>query len=142
VKNFVGLIATLLLSTLAFAGGPPALPVTRTAPVIKTEYWTRANSLLVVADAAAKSIDMLFTMRNAGRCDFVEHDPLARPFVTHGRTLAGVSEGVLFSTDVLLSFELQKHGHRRIAKAVLIFGSALNTTGAISSARHGNEVLK
>jgi len=142
VKNFVRLIAVLSFSVLAFAGDPPASPITRSIPMPKPRYWTRANSMLVAADAAAKSVDMFFTMRNAGRYDFAEHDPLARPFVTHGRTLAGFSQGTLFSADVLLSYQLHKHGHRRLAKALLVFGSALNTTGAITSALDGNQVFK
>ena len=94
--------------------------------------------MLVTADAAAKSADMFFTMRNAGRYDFVEHDPLARPFVTHGRALAGISQGALFSTDLFLSHELHRHGHPRLARAVLFCGSAMNTMGAVVSDRHTN----
>ena len=146
MKNFFRSAAVLLFSTLAFAGDPPALPVVHSASVPvsmnKPRYWTRENSLLVAADAAAKSADMFFTMRNAGRYDFVEHDPLARPFVTHGRTFAGLSQGALFSTDVFLSYQLHKHGHRRLAKAVLLIGSTLNTTGGIASALEGNQAIK
>jgi hypothetical protein len=144
VKNFFGLVAVFLLSTLAFAGDPPALPITRSVPVppIKPRYWTRENALLIAADAAAKSSDMFFTMRNAGRYDFIEHDPLARPFVTHGRAVAGLSQGALFSSDVFMSYQLHKHGHPRLAKAVFIFGSSLNTTGAVISALGGHQIHK
>jgi len=127
---------------MAFAGDPPAAPVARVAPTLSAPYWTQANCLLAAADAAAKSLDMLFTMRNAGRYDFVEHDPLARPFVTHGRVVAGFSQAGLFSADLFLSYQLHKHGHRHAAQAVLIFGSALNTTGAVTSALDGNQTLR
>jgi hypothetical protein len=142
VKNLAALIAVLLLPTLALAGDPPALSLARSAPAPKPRYWTRENSLLIAADATAKSFDMVFTMRNFGRYEFVEHDPLARPFVTHGRTLAGFSEGVLFSADVLLSHQLHKHGHPRLAKAMLVFGSTLNASGAVTSALDGNQARR
>ena len=140
MKNYIGLLIILSLPTLVFAGDPPATPVRLPASLHRDRYWTRANFLLVAADAAAKSTDMLFTMRNAGHCNFVEHDPLARPFVTHGRTLAGLSQAALFSGDLFLSYQLHKHGHARAAKAVLIFGATLSAAGAITSALDGNQI--
>jgi len=100
-----------------------------------SRYWTASNTALVVADALAKSSDMFFTMRNAGRPDFQEYDPVARPFVTHGPVIAGASQGLMFAGEVFASYEFHKHGHRRMAKIVLLFGIGGNSAGIATSRR-------
>jgi hypothetical protein len=138
VKNVLLLVGLALFSAPAFAGDPGLVRITQYSPASKPRDWTRENWMLVAADAAAKSADMFFTMRNAGRYDFVEHDPLARPFVTHGRALAGISQGALFSADLFLSHELYRHAHSRLARVVLFCGAAMNSTGAVISDRRIN----
>jgi hypothetical protein len=100
-----------------------------------SNYLTGANRALIALDAVAKSADELFTMRNAGRMGFEEHDPLARPFVSHGRAIAGVSQGLLFAGEIFTSYELHRHGHAKLAKAVLLLGIGGNTTGIATSDR-------
>jgi hypothetical protein len=125
-----------LLAVLTICGLAGAAE--RSAPVSIVEipriqnnprYWTRTNTALVVTDALAKSVDMTFTMRNAGAPNFQEHDPLALPFVTHGRAIAGVGQGLLFAGEIFSSYELNKHGHRNLAKVLLLLGIGGNTAG-------------
>lgn len=116
------------------AAMPSIYEIPSTHPT-RSRYWTASNAALVATDAVAKSGDMMFTMRNAGRPNFQEHDPLARPFVTHGRAIAGVSEGLMFAGEVFVSYQLHKHGHHKLAKVVLMLGIGGNTTGMATSAR-------
>jgi hypothetical protein len=130
VKKLLNVIAVLLLPGVGLASSLPEAPLPNPA-----SYWTKYNIVLISIDAIAKSADELFTMRNAGRADFEEHDPLARPFVLHGRAIAGTSEGLLFAGEVLTSYELYKHGHSKIAKALLLLGIGGNTAGIATSTR-------
>jgi len=131
VKNLVRLLGIILLASNGVGQSASMFPE---APEPQPKFWTRGEILLATADAAAKSADMVFTMQNARGYDFVENDPVGRPFVTHGRAIAGVSQGALFLTDVFLSYQFHKHGHPRLAKAVLICGFGLNSAGASGSA--------
>lgn len=114
-------------------------PVEPDAPAVhsklseRPKYWTKLNIALVSADAAAKSMDEWYTMRDASLPDFHENDPLARPFVTHGRFIAGASQGVLFAAEVFTSYELNKHGHPKMAKILLLVGIGGNTAGVATS---------
>ena len=119
-------IILLLLSLPAVAQDFPETP---------SSYWTKTNLALVAADAAAKSVDMAFTMRNYGQPNFQEHDPLARPFVHSGPVLAGAAQGALFATEVFTSYEMHKHGHRKMEKIVLMLGVGGNTAGIAGSKR-------
>jgi hypothetical protein len=130
MKALVSLAAVLLISGLM--SGTAMASDLSDAP---SAYLTKLNITLVTVDALAKSADELFTMQNAARPGFQEHDPLARPFVTHGRAIAGTSEGLLFAGEVFTSYELHKHGHRRLAKAVLLLGIGSNTAGIATTTR-------
>jgi hypothetical protein len=127
VTNLIRLATILLLLSLAAAAQDLA-----EAP---STYWTKTNIGLIAADAAAKSVDMAFTMRNYGLPGFEEHDPLARPFVHSGPVLAGVAQGLLFATEVFTSYELHRHGHRKMEKVVLMLGIGGNTAGIATSTR-------
>lgn len=135
--KFLRLLALLTLCSLAGAAGKSApLSIVEIPPIQNiSRYWTATNIVLVAADAAAKTVDMMFTMRNAGAANFQEHDPLARPFVTHGRVLAGAGQGILFAGEVFASYELNKHGRRKAAKALLLLGIGGNTAGIATSVR-------
>jgi hypothetical protein len=129
VKNLVTLFFLQILLFLI-------LPLSATAqdlPNLKSSYWTTANIALIALDATAKSADMGFTERNAGRANFRENDPLARPFVHSGPILAGVSEGLLFAGEVCASYELFRHRHAHMAKALLLTGIGGNTIGVATS---------
>lgn len=139
MKKLATGISVLVLSAISLASSLPTngliQVITNPASTSSTNYWTKPNIALIALDALAKSADEAFTMRNAGRTDFQEHDPLARPFVMHGRAIAGASEGLLFAGEVFTSYELHKHGHPRLAKTLLLFGIAGNTMGVATSDR-------
>jgi len=126
MKCAVRFVAIFLTCGVAVAANLPDAPST---------YWTKPNDVLIAVDAFAKSADMLFTMRNAGCSNFEEHDPLGRPFVSHGRAVAGVSQGLLFAGEVFTSYELNQHGHRRMSKIVLLLGVGGNAAGIATSTR-------
>jgi hypothetical protein len=131
-KKLLRVIVVLLMPGMGAASSPPDAPLPEVA---SSSFWSKPNIALIAADALAKSGDEFFTMWNAGRPDFYERDPLARPFVMHGRAIAGVSQGLLFAGEVFTSYELHKHGHPRIAKALLLLGISGNTTGIATSDR-------
>src|SRR5215467_2947343 len=138
MKALIGLLAVLMISGIAGASensGSASITEIPAVQNISPPYWTKTNTALVVTDAVAKSVDMTFTMRNAAGARFQENDPLARPFVTHGRAIAGVSQGLLFAGEVFASYELNKHGHRNLAKVLLLLGIGGNTAGIITSVR-------
>lgn len=135
--KILGFVAVFTICGLAGAaeksGTASIVEIPRTRNT--SHYWTKTNTALVVSDALAKSLDMTFTMRNAGKPNFQEHDPLARPFVTHGRAIAGLAQGLLFAGEVFSSYELNKHGHRKLAKVLLLLGIGGNTAGIATSVR-------
>jgi hypothetical protein len=139
LKKLLNVIAVLLMPGVCVAASPPDAPVPTAVytahSAASITYWSKRNITLIAVDAIAKSADEFFTMRNAGRTNFEEHDPLARPFVTHGRAIAGASEGLLFAAEVLTSYKLHRHGHPKIAKAILLLGIGGNTVGIATSNR-------
>jgi hypothetical protein len=120
-------IILLLLCLPAFAEDKPEAP--------SSSYWTKSNIALIAADATAKSIDMAFTMQNSARPGFRENDPLARPFVHSGPVVASVAQSALFAAETFASYELHKHGHTKLAKAVLVLAIGGNTVGIATSTR-------
>jgi hypothetical protein len=88
---------------------------------------------LVALDALAKSADMMNTMKNTSYANFQEYDPLGRPFVQHGRAIAGASQGLLFAGEVFVSYELKRHNRPKMAHTVLLLGIGGNTAGIVSS---------
>ena len=99
-------------------------------------FWTKANTTLVALDAAAKGADFYYTMRGMDHPGLaVETDPIARPFVSHGNALAVVYFGGLLAVDAAVAYELHRHQHDRLSKAVLIFGIVNNGYGAQHDAR-------
>jgi hypothetical protein len=96
-----------------------------------TSFWTKANTTLLALDAAAKGADFYYTMRGMNHPGLaLESDPIARPFVSHGNPLAFGYFGGLLVIDAAVSYELHKHRHDRLSKAVLIFGIVNNGYGA------------
>jgi len=96
-----------------------------------TSFWTKANTTLLALDAAAKGADFYYTMRGMDHPGLaLEADPIARPFVSHGNALAVGYFGGLLVIDTAVSYELHKHHHDRLSKAVLIFGIVNNGYGA------------
>jgi hypothetical protein len=151
MRKVGALFAVVLISSMAMASdeAKPDAPKTGAAnpptPIVATSktaattkasaIWTKENLTLMTMDALAKSGDMWFTMRNAGRPNFVEHDPLGRPFVDHGRAVAGISQGMLFAGEVFVSYELKRHSHPGMARAVMLLGIGGNTAGIATSTR-------
>jgi len=125
-------IILLLLCLPAVAQDVPQAPQ---APQAPSSYWTKTNIALIAGDATAKSIDMAFTMRNWGRFNFQEHDPLARPFVHSGPVVASAAQGMLFAAETFASYELHRHGHTKMEKAVLMLAIGGNTAGIVTSTR-------
>lgn len=132
MKSFAIAIVLFLVASIpvqaqaAFAGSGeiPNSPST-------TRFWTRANTTLLALDAVAKGADYYYTMRGMDHPGLaLEADPIARPFVSHGNALAVGYFGGLLAIDAVASYELHKHHHDRLAKAVLIFGIVNNGYGA------------
>jgi hypothetical protein len=94
-------------------------------------FWTKANTTLLALDAAAKGADFYYTMRGMDHPGLaLESDPIARPFVSHGNALAVGYFGGLLVIDATVSYELHRHHHDLLSKAVLIFGIVNNGYGA------------
>lgn len=115
----------LLLATASLCWGQDATP--------------KADRALLAIDGAAKVADFYFTTRNTvlpptRRGE--ESNPLVRPFVTHGRSFAAGYFAGCWVLDALLSHELRRHGHPKLARAVVLFGIADNGIAAAMSA-HG-----
>jgi hypothetical protein len=133
VKDLIRLSAVLLLVSLSLS---LSLSLAEAQDLREAHtYWSTSNITLIAADAVAKSADMAFTMRNSGLRDFQEHDPLARPFVHSGPVLAGAAQGLLFASEVFTSYELDKHGHHKMAKFILLMGAGGNAIGIATSTR-------
>jgi hypothetical protein len=122
------LIPLLVVVFLPLSASPQEAPE-------PSNYWTSANIALTSTAAVAASVDMGFTMRNSGRQDFQENDPLARPFVHSGPAVAGASQGLLFATAVFTSYELHRRGHDKMAKFVLLLSIGGHATGIATSSR-------
>lgn len=139
MKALYAWVAVLALAQTVLAADisviEPEHPAVQAKSFERPKYWTKLNITLVSADAIAKSADEWFTMSAAGRPNFRENDPLARPFVTHGRFVAGASQGALFAAEVFTSYELNKHGHPKMAKILLLVGIGGNTAGIATSTR-------
>jgi hypothetical protein len=138
VIKIVALFVVVSVSLLAVASDLPGAPSPYwIKPAVKAEapsaYWTRMTISLVALDALAKSADMMNTMKNTDHPNFQEYDPLGRPFVEHGRAIAGVSQSLLFAGEVFVSYELKRHNRPRMAHAILLLGIGGNTAGIVSS---------
>ena len=95
---------------------------------------------LFVADCMATSADFAFTYRLRTEPVFVEHDPIARPFVTHGTPLMAA-----FFAGKVAAFEgtawvLRKKHHDRVAAVIQSFSVGLSLDGAVTSARGYNTI--
>lgn len=114
-------------------------------------FWTTETQYELAADAGAKAADFYYTMAVASEhstvCEtiptkgyvcttqrFVETNPIARPFVTRGRAAAAGYFAGLFAIDTFAAYELHKHGHPKLARALLLFGIADNGGAAAFSA--------
>lgn len=87
---------------------------------------------------AASGADAYWTQKNTvGNRKASEMDPLARPFV---KSTAGVCFYFAAETGAKLfvTYELNKHGHRKLARAFSIWGIGDNIYGAAYSASHGD----
>jgi hypothetical protein len=135
MKAAMLLLLIMFFSSFSAAATPPGPLSIQEIPTLPetSSFWAKKNCVLITADALAKSGDMLFTMKNEGKPGFVENDPLARPFVRNGPVVAGFSQGLLFAGEVFTSYELHKHGHPRMAKAVLLLGIGGNSMGMATS---------
>jgi len=125
------LVTTINVRAQAAPAGRGELP---NSP--STSFWTKANTTLLALDAVAKGADFHYTMRGMDHPGLaLEADPIARPFVSHGNALAVGYFGGLLVIDASVSYELHKHHHDRLSKAVLIFGIVNNGYGAQHSGR-------
>jgi hypothetical protein len=117
-----------------------ALLLIITASLCWGQETPKIDRALLAIDGAAKVADFYFTTQNTDLPASLyvrrESNPLARPFVMHGRPLAAGYFAGCFVLDAVLSHEFRKYGHPRIARAVLLFGIADNGIAAEMSA-HG-----
>jgi hypothetical protein len=117
-----------------------ALLLILTASLCWGQETPKTDRALLAIDGAAKAADFYFTTQNTTLPESLyirrESNPIARPFVLHGRPLAAGYFAGCFVLDAVLSHELRKHGHPRMARAVLLFGIADNGIAAAMSA-HG-----
>jgi hypothetical protein len=122
----------LLLMTSINVQAQPSFAESGELPSSPTpSFWTKTNTTLLALDAAAKGADFYYTMRGMDHPGLaLEADPIARPFVSHGNALAVGYFGGLLAIDAAVSYELHKHHHDRLSKAVLIFGIVNNGYGA------------
>jgi hypothetical protein len=99
----------------------------------------RTDRALLAIDGAAKVADFYFTTQNTALPASLyvrrESNPIARPFVTHGRPLAAGYFAACFALDAIASHELRKHGHPKLARAVVLFGIVDNGAAAAMSAQ-------
>jgi hypothetical protein len=102
----------------------------------KQPFFTKTTAGLFAADVAAKSFDYALTRRNFSTGTGKEDNPLLRPFMTHGKAVAAASTFGALAGETFLSWQLHKHGHRKLSRAVWLIGIASNTYGAIYSAKH------
>jgi hypothetical protein len=111
-----------------------------TASLCWGQETPKTDRALLAIDGTAKVADFYFTTQNTALPESLyvrrESNPIARPFVTHGRPLAAGYFAGCFVLDAVLSHELRKHGHPRWARTVLLFGIADNGSAAGMSA-HG-----
>jgi hypothetical protein len=101
----------------------------------------KTDRALLAIDGAVKAADFYFTTKNTAAPASLyvrrESNPIARPFVMHGRPLAAGYFAGCFVLDAVLSHEFRKHGHPKMARAVLLFGIADNGGAAAMSAHGG-----
>jgi hypothetical protein len=99
-------------------------------------FWTKSTVTLASLDAAAKSADYYFTMRNFSRTQkgfqMAEDNPIARPFVLRGPAVGAVFFAGGWAIDVGAGYLLRKR-FPRWKFVPLISGIAQNTDGAIQS---------
>ncbi|MFZ1918117.1 MAG: hypothetical protein WAU58_11125 [Terriglobales bacterium] len=131
MKSFPIAIVFLLVTAINMQAQPAFAGRGELPNSPSTSFWTKANTTLLALDAAAKSADFYYTMRGMDHPGLaLETDPIVRPFVSHGNALAVGYFGGLLVIDAVASYELNKHHHERLSKAVLIFGIVNNGYGA------------
>ena len=147
MKNYLLFTAVMLLLSLATEAHCQEV----------RPFITKTTGVLLIADAAAKSADFYFTMRltvpkytyacgdipgkgyecyPATISHLQELDPIARPFVTHGRPLAAAFFAGSFGLDTVAAYELHKYRGNRWAQGLLLIGIGDNLSGAVHSATH------
>ncbi len=127
------LILALLVATKVGAFGQAA-PTAKESPVVMRT--------LFIADAVATSADFAFTHRLTTEPIFIENDPLARPFVTHGTPLQVAFFAAKFAVFETTAWQLRKHHHTKLAASVQAFSIGLSTDGAWHSAFGYNTIKK
>lgn len=65
-----------------------------------------------------------------------ELDPIARPFVMHGTALQVTYFAGSWVMDMAITYELRKHGHRKMARVVQGFALASSAWGVETCARN------
>jgi hypothetical protein len=112
-----------------------------TASLCWGQETPKTDRALLAIDGAAKVADFYFTTQNTALPASLyvrrESNPIVRPFVMHGRPLAAGYFAGCFVLDAVLSHELRKRGHSRMARAILLFGIADNGIAAGMSAHGG-----
>lgn len=86
-----------------------------------------------MAQFAAHGADAFFTYQDKHSQNFVERDPMARPFVHNDAIFIAGSAVGLFS-ELVIERELRKRGHRKIADAIALVSISGHTWGATYSA--------
>jgi len=94
--------------------------------------------LITVLQLAANGADFYYTNRNAHTPKFVEFDPIARPFVTHGTPLRAAYFATYVGGAIAGAELLEYFGHPKVALALRAAQIEENTRGAIISATHEN----
>ena len=88
---------------------------------------------IVVAQFAAHGADAFFTYQDMHSYNFVEHDPLARPFV-HNDAIFITGSAVGLFGELFIERALRKTGHRKLANAIALVSIGGHTWGATYSA--------
>lgn len=124
MKTLRLIVLLFLFSSFSIAQSMPD------APSATTKGTDRA---IVVAQLAAHGADAFFTYRDMHSYNFVEHDPLARPFVHNDAIFIAGSAIGLFG-ELFIEKTLRKRGHRQIADALALVSISGHTWGATYSA--------
>jgi hypothetical protein len=129
MKTF-GLIGLLFLSS--------SFSIAQSLPEAPSDTAKLTERAIVVAQFAAHGADAFFTYRDMHSPNFVERDPLARPFVHNDAIFIAGSVVGLFG-ELFIERQLRKTGHQKLANAIALVSIGGHTWGATYSAANHNE---
>lgn len=98
-------------------------------------FMSKGNLALWAADGAAKAFDGAATGRVMSGPGAVEHDPIARPFVTNTPGQIAYFSASL-AGDIAISYLFHKTGHHKLEKVVMLIGIGNSAACAGYSSTH------